>query len=169
MCVSKQLWFEKIRGPAEWKQNLMRQQSPARSTTLPSSGRQGEGSSAGPSHANTHRSGWWDPFPACTQCKPSLRKLRWGLSQHSVLPSPNLPPVLMLPILQPALCLQAALAFLSRKSGFIWFRETEQQPQQLPCSLYPLCPRTRWLLHTLDIFQSLGKTPLSGGNHDLPK
>lgn len=57
VCVSKQLWFEKIRRPVGWKQKLMRQQSPARSATLPSSGRQREGSSAGPSLANSYPSG----------------------------------------------------------------------------------------------------------------
>lgn len=40
--VSKQLRFEKIRRVVEWKEKLMRQQSPARSTTLPSSGNRGE-------------------------------------------------------------------------------------------------------------------------------
>lgn len=42
LCVSKQLWFEKIWRAVEWKEKLMRQWSPARGTTLPSAGHQGE-------------------------------------------------------------------------------------------------------------------------------
>lgn len=122
LCVSKQLWFEKIRRPVERKENVMRQQNPARSTTLPSSGQRGEGTSAGPGRLKSERQGSSHPFP-CLRAEKALRKLKQGQGtaltlSKSVLPSPNLPPVLHHSPTCLLKSLQAALAFLSLKSEF---------------------------------------------------
>lgn len=65
----------------EQKENVMRQQSPARSTTLPSSGQWGEGTSAGPGGAKLERLGSRDLFP-CLGAPQALRKSNQGPEDH---------------------------------------------------------------------------------------
>lgn len=74
--MSKQLWFEKIRRAVEWKEKLMRQQSAAHGTTLPSAGHQGEGTQAGLGQVDLIQQIAQGPgihFPVSTLCRPPPR------------------------------------------------------------------------------------------------